>query len=62
MKHKTMEEFEKSIDTDVYLPVMKALLKKYGNFEMSQDLYNYIIENLACICEAIERENPGIKK
>lgn len=53
---------EKRVDIDVWLPIMKTLVKKYGNFKISQDLHNYIIENLACICDAIEQENPKEQK
>lgn len=53
---------EKTVDVKVYLPVMKTLVKVYGNFKVSPELHNYIIESLASICEAIEQENPGAKK
>lgn len=50
---------EPSVDVDVYLAFTKALIKKYGNFKMSQDLHNKIIENLAEICTIVEQGNPG---
>lgn len=53
---------EKAVDVKVYLPVMKILVKVYGNFKVSPELHNYIIESLASICEAIEQENPKVKK
>lgn len=52
---------EKFVDTDVYLPVMKTLLQKYGDFKVSEKLHNFIIASLADICEAIEAENKGNK-
>ena len=45
----------KQVDINVYLPFMRTLIKKYGNFKMSQDLHNYIIEKLADICDEIEK-------
>lgn len=56
-----MSDEPKAVHADVYLPVMKILIKKYGNFKVSQELHNYIIESLACICDAIEEVN-GRKK
>lgn len=53
---------EKTVDVKVYLPIMKTLVKVYGDFKVSPELHNYIIESLASICEAIEQENPGVKK
>ena len=51
------DEIEESVDVDIYLAVSKALIKKYGNIKMSQDLHNKIIRNLAQICADIERIN-----
>lgn len=51
------DEIEESVDVDIYLAVSNALIKKYGNFKMSQDLHNKIIRNLAQICADIERIN-----
>ena len=53
---------EKTVDVKVYLPVMKTLVKVYGDFKVSQELHNFIIVSLANICEQIEKENPGVKK
>lgn len=44
------------VDIDIYMPFMKALIKKYGNFKISQDDHNYIIEKLADICFRIEQK------
>ncbi len=56
------ETESKTLDVKVYLPVMKTLVKVYGDFKVSPELHNYIIDSLASICEAIEQENPGVKK
>lgn len=52
---------EKTVDVKVYLPVMKTLVKVYGNFKVSPELHNFIIVSLANICEQIEKENPNGK-
>lgn len=53
---------EKTVDVKVYLPVMKTLVKVYGDFKVSPELHNFIIVSLANICEQIEKENPNAKK
>ena len=45
---------EVKIDIDIWMPFMKALVKKYGNFKISQELHNMIIEKLYDICWQIE--------
>lgn len=45
---------EDSVDIEIYLAFTKALIKKYGNFKMSQDLHNLIIKNLCQICMSVE--------
>lgn len=50
----SMEKEEGSVDVNIYLPFMKTLIKKYGNFKVSQELHNLIIYNLCEICDAIE--------
>lgn len=57
MARMASDEIEESVDVDIYLAVSNALIKKYGNFKMSQDLHNKIIRNLAQICADIERIN-----
>ena len=49
------DEIEETVDVDIYLAVSNALIAKYGNFKMSQDLHNMIIRNLAQICAQIEQ-------
>lgn len=44
----------KAVDIEIYLPFMKTLIKKYGNFKMSQELHNLVIYNLCEICDMIE--------
>lgn len=51
---KAYKKHTNTIDVEVWLPVMKVLIKKYGNFKVSPDLYNLIIYNLCEICDAIE--------
>lgn len=48
---------EASVDIDIYLAFSQALIKKYGNFKMSQELHNMIIEKLADICWKLEQDN-----
>ena len=48
---------ELSVDIDIYLAFSQALIKKYGNFKMSQELHNMIIEKLADICWKLEQDN-----
>lgn len=43
-----------SVDIEIYLTFTKALIKKYGNFKMPQDLHNLIIKNLCQICRSVE--------
>lgn len=45
---------EDSVDIEIFLSFTKALIKKYGNFKMSQDLHNLIIKNLCQICRSVE--------
>lgn len=52
-----MSEEPKTVCVDVYLPVMKILIKKYGDFKVSPELHNFIIESLADICGMIEDVN-----
>lgn len=44
------------VDVEIYLTFAKALIKKYGNFKMSQELHNMIIEKLADICWKLEND------
>lgn len=53
----TYEEKTGTVDVDIWMPFMKALLKKYGDFKISQELYNLIIYNLCEICDAIETQS-----
>ena len=48
-----------NVDVKIWLPVMKALIKKYGNFKVDNDLYNLIVYNLCEICDAIETKRKG---
>ena len=57
MARMASDEIEETVDVDIYLAVSNALIAKYGNFKMSQDLHNKIIRNLAQICADIERIN-----
>ena len=50
----SMKKQEGAVDVHIYLPFMKTLIKKYGNFKVSQELHNMIIYNLCEICDAIE--------
>ena len=50
----SMEKQEGSVDVRIYLPFMKTLIKRYGNFKVSQELHDMIIYNLCEICDAIE--------
>lgn len=43
-----------SVDVDIYIPFVKSLIKKYGNFKISDTLHNTIIRKLAEICEEVE--------
>lgn len=43
-----------SVDINVFLACTKALVEKYGDFKMSQDLHNDIIYHLYKICTAVE--------
>ena len=52
----TYDDSPDAVDVDIWMPVMKALIKKYGNFNVSQDLHNMIIRNLCEICNAIKKE------
>ena len=47
---------EKSVDVDIYIPFMKSLIEKYGNFKIDAELHNKIIYHLAKICELIEEQ------
>lgn len=51
------DEIKESVDVDIYLAFANALIEKYGNFKMSQDLHNMIIRNLAQICTQVEQIN-----
>jgi len=44
---------EKSVDVDIYIPFMKSLIEKYGNFKISSEMHNAIILKLAEICEMV---------
>ena len=55
----SMEKEEWSVDVRIYLPFMKTLIKKYGNFKVSQELHDMIIYNLCEICDAIEDAQKG---
>lgn len=50
---------ETGVDIDIYLTFVQALIKKYGNFKMTQELHNMIIEKLADICWKLEEDNKG---
>lgn len=51
----SMEKTEGSVNVDIFIPFVKILIKKYGNFKVTQDLYNEIIYALSDICEKIEK-------
>lgn len=44
---------EKSVDVDIYIPFMKSLIKKYGDFKINSEMHNAIITKLAEICEMV---------
>jgi hypothetical protein len=48
---------EASVDVNIYLAFVNSLIEKYGNFKMSQELHNMIIEKLADICWQLEENN-----
>lgn len=51
------DDAAQSVDIDIYLTFVRTLIKKYGNFKMSQELHNMIIEKLADICWKLEQDN-----
>jgi hypothetical protein len=51
---------EYGVDINIYLAFTKALIKKYGNFKVTPELHNKIIEKLSDICWEIEN-NKGNK-
>lgn len=54
MNIQSNETNEITVDVDVYLPFMKSLIAKYGNFKVSADLHNDILRYLAKICQLVE--------
>lgn len=54
-----MKEF--GVDIDIYLTLSKALIEKYGNYKVSQELHNKIIKNLAEICCDIEKNKANLE-
>lgn len=54
---KGVNNMEKTVDVDLYLKFSNILIKKYGNFKISQELHNKIIRYLAEICEDVEKIN-----
>ena len=57
----SMKKQKGSVDVNIYLPFMKTLIKKYGNFKVSQELHDIIIYNLCEICDAIEVNQKDVK-
>lgn len=52
---------EASVDVHIYLDFVNSLIEKYGNFKMTQELHNMIIEKLADICWKLEEDNKKDK-
>lgn len=44
---------EITVDVDIYLPFMKSLIDKYGDFKINPEMHNTIIAKLAEICEMV---------
>lgn len=45
---------EKSVDVDIFIPFMKSLIEKYGDFKINAEIHNTIITKLAEICAIVE--------
>lgn len=50
-----------TLDMDIFLGVCKVLIKKYGDFKLTDVLYNQIIVEVGKICKLIEQNQKEDK-
>ncbi len=46
-----------TLDMDIFIGVCNVLIKKYGDFKLTDVLYNQIIVEIGKICKLIEIQN-----